>query len=270
MSFKIFVMATAVGAAALASISVARAEPGQTAVFVIHEAPVPTGELIAAKGEPLLRQKATATRAAVLDETAAAPFGKIKTFAAGTKMFGVSTDTGGVAFCAVAAMGWWSGDQFACYLDTDHDGAFDQVMPSGSPFMGVALFVFDLGAPKPLAAPVRYHRLPYGEGPSIDFGLTWSARKDKSSPAGPTTIQVDTALQGRAGLRTISGDSHAVELFDGATSDLTYRGAGVTLLGMTPDGGLRYRVQQTLPSQLTSIVMSVTYTTTYVPIFIPR
>jgi hypothetical protein len=270
VSLKVFVVATAVGAAALGAASLAQAEPGRTAVFVIHEAPVPTGEQIAAKGEPLLRQKATATRAAVLDEAVAAPFGKIKTFPAGTKMFGVSTNTGGTAFCAVASMGWWSGDQFACYLDSDHDGAFDQVMPSGSPFMGVALFVFDLGAPTPLPAPVRYHRLPYGEGPAIDFGLTWSARKDKSSPTGSTTIQVDTALQGRAGLQTISGTGRAVKLFDGVASDLTYRGAGVTLLGMTPDGGLRYRVQQTLPSQLTSIVMSVTYTTTYVPIFIPR
>lgn len=239
------------------------------------QAATPAVELTAKRGEPLLVQQAVATRAARLTVETPSPFGfgKVKSFPAGAKMFGVPSGDG-FAYCAVAASTarWWAGDEFACFEDVDSDGDFDQVRASGSPFMSVPLFVFQLGAPKPLAAPAPYERLPYAEGPAVEYGLTWNSVKRGGKNDEPVwhAVGVQPAFSSGLGFQSIRNGGSARKVEGDKPVQFEVRGAKVTVLGLTPEGDLRYRVDEPMPTQVDRITMSITTTTTYTPIFIPR
>ncbi|KSB88930.1 hypothetical protein AS593_21345 [Caulobacter vibrioides] len=268
-----------VGGALVAALAAGGPAAAQTrtksAGYVVLAKAAPTGELTAKRGEPLLVQQAVAPRAARLTAETPSPFGfgKVKSFPAGAKMFGVPSGDG-FAYCAVAASTarWWAGDEFACFEDLDSDGDFDQVRPSGSPFMNVPLFVFSLGAPKPLAAPAPYERLPYAEGPAVEYGLTWSSLKQGGKNGEPVwnIVSIQPAFASGLGFQPIRNGGSAKRLNDGETVELAVKGSKVTVLGLTPEGDLRYRVDEPLPAQVDRISMAITTTTTYTPIFIPR
>jgi hypothetical protein len=241
----------------------------QSASYVILPTTAPEGVQVAKKGEPLLVQQAVAPRAARLTAQATLGSGKKATvFPAGAKMFGVPSQ-GGFAYCAVSeGKRWWSSATFSCFEDIDADGDFDQVRPSGSPFMNVALFVFTLGAPKPLETSVAYERTPYAEGPSVDFGLIWNAqapRAKEGEPVKPGTVTVQPAFESPLGFQAIrnGGATRPLQGEDKPAS-ITVRGSRIEVLGLTPEGDLRYRVVEAIPAQVDRVTLSITTTTTYV------
>ncbi len=244
----------------------------QSASYVILPTTAPEGVQIAKRGEPLLVQQAVAPRAARLTAEATLGSGKKATvFPVGAKMFGVPSQAG-FAYCAVSeGKRWWSSATFSCFEDVDADGDFDQVRPSGSPFMNVALFVFTLGAPKPLETPVAYERTPYAEGPSVDFGLIWTAQAPKvreGEPTKPGSVTVEPAFESALGFQAIRNGGATRPLLGGDNlASVTIRGSRIDVLGLTPEGDLRYRVVEAIPAQVDRVTLSITTTTTYIPVY---
>lgn len=236
--------------------------------FVVNPVTVPDEERIAAPGTSLLSQPVTSTRAARLDAEAPSllGMGSAKTFAAGTKMFGVKVPDGWL-YCAVAAstVTWLFSEWTACYQDADGDGAFEVVRDSGAPFNGIPLFVFQPGPPKALPAPIPYTAIPYREGPTVDLGFVWKPvvkKVKRDEPPAPVTQVTITQSM-------ITGDkiegvnrSQTFSVTDGAQT-MRMDGATITVLGLTPEGNLRYRVRSTMPAQIQPLEMVLTTSTYY-------
>lgn len=236
--------------------------------FVVHGVTPPSGEQVARPGEPLLRQPVTSTRAARLeaDTPSLLGMGSAKVLLAGTKMFGVKVPDGWI-YCAVAesTVKWLFLDWFACYQDIDADGLFDHVRSSGAPFNGIPLFVFQPGPPKALPTPVRYSFIPYAEGPRVDLGFVWrpiiaKVKKGEVAPP-PTRLTVTTSILTGEKDEAISA-AVTFDMASGRPQVFSDNGGRVTLLGFTPEGGLRYRVDSAIPAQIEPLKMTLT-TTTY-------
>lgn len=245
--------------------------------FVIRSVPAPQGELTAKPNAPLLVQPVTSMRAARLEGEASTAFGvgRARSLPAGALLFGVQREEGGWSYCALAASTnrlLFGRGGLTCYDDEDGDGRFEQVRPSGDPFLGVPLFILQLGKPSPLAAPVRYTRLPYAEGPSAVYGLKWSTVRATKVEGRPLLgVRLTPALGAdAASLTPIQGGADADPLSPEGTGVLRFRGAEIEALGLTAEGALRYRVRKPLPTQLERVTLSVTTRTTYTPIILPR
>lgn len=257
-----------------------RSEVRDTTPFIIHDR-VTAGpdigvEAVAAPGQPLLVQSATSIRAARLDADtpSLAGFRKTKVFTAGTAMFGVYSDTGGWAYCAVAetSAAWWAGDEFVCYEDLDGDGRFESAMHSGAPFMGVPLFVFELGYRQTLPEPAPYSIAAGGEGPAVDLVLMPRVQRRSAPDGAPLVIvTVSGGFRKEAGTppTLIPGWSGAAPVRSGETARIKVIGAEIEILGVGDDGSVRYRLLSIVPAQVKRVGMGVTRTTTYTPIFIP-
>lgn len=257
--------------------------------FIIHagmtQGPAPGEEAVARRGQPLLIQRATSIRAARLEAEAPslAGFRKVKSFPAGTPMFGVHSLTGWV-YCAVAetTASWWSGDESVCYEDADGDGRFETAMLSGAPFMGVPLFVFELGERQALAEPAPYTVIPGAEGPSVEFALVASSRTHRSPGAVNPVVTVTVTGGFRASAdpggvgrganpptTPIAGWADTVTLGPEQPNRVHVLGAELEILGAGADDTIRYRVISSAPAQVERVAMSVMRSTTYTPIFIP-
>ncbi len=266
---------TVAGALWLAAVFDAGAVAAQTSVqhsrttFVVHAAPVPEGEQVAAPGEPLLRQKVTATRAARLAEDAPSLLGatQVKVFPAGTEMFGVQVPDGWI-YCAVSktTSKFWFSDVFACYQDIDSDGRFDHVRNSGIPFQNVPLFVFQPGVAVALPTPVRFDEIPYADGPAVEIAFTWTPEKVRTrkgeAPKPPTKASFGIAMLTEKGPVQIASLGQQ-SLEDGQVGTVRDAGAAINIIGVTPEGSLRYRVVSTMPAQIQPMKMTVTTTTYY-------
>lgn len=259
-----------------------QSELRDTTPFIIHDR-VTTGpevgvDAVAAPGEPLLVQSATSIRAARLsaDTPSLAGFRKTKVFTAGTAMFGVYSDTGW-AYCAVAetSAAWWAGDEFVCYEDLDADGRFESAMLSGAPFMGVPLFVFELGFRQTLPEPAPYTIAAGTEGPPVDVVLM--PRVQRRTPPGQSSGAPLTIVTVAGGFRKGSGTpptlvpgwTDAAPIKAGETARLEVMGAEIEILEVGDDGSVRYRILSPIPTQVKRVAMGLTRTTTYTPIFIP-
>lgn len=260
--------------------------------FIIHagvtHGPAVGEEATVQRGKPMLTQRATSIRAARLEaETPSlAGFRKMKSFAAGTPMFGVYSLTGWV-YCAVAetTASWWAGDEFVCYEDIDGDGRFESAMLSGAPFLGVPLFVFELGERRALAEPAPYTVISGAEGPSVEFALVATVQTRRLpgmlAEAPPVTMvtvkggfraSADPGGVGRAAdppTTPIAGWADTVVLGPERPNRIHVLGAELEILGLGEDNAVRYRVISSAPAQVERIAMSVTRSTTYTPIFIP-
>ncbi len=265
-------LAFAVGMTALLAASTAAAQTSvqhSRTTFVVHAAPVPEGEQIAAPGQPLLRQKVTATRAARLEEDAPSLLGatQVKVFPAGTAMFGVQVPDGWI-YCAVSktTSKFWFSDVFACYQDVDGDGRFDHVRNSGTPFQNVPLFVFQPGPAVALPAPVRYAEIPYADGPEVEIAFTWTPEKVRTrqgeTPKPPSTAGFGVAMLTDKGPVQIASLGNR-SLAGGPVGTVRDAGAMITILGLTPEGSLRYRVVSTMPAQIQPMKMTITTSTYY-------
>ena len=229
--------------------------------FVVLPAEAPAGELTASAKGPLLRQKIASTRAAQLDEAAptTSGFAVDKTFPAGAKLFGVKVPDGWI-YCAVAKKLF--GGQFDCYQDIDDDGRFDVARPSGLPFNDVPLFVFAPGPATRLPAPVRYSALNYRDGPTTDIAIFWQPVKPPGArgarPPIPRQITWNVAAvrsDGRA--EAISQKQMVTMPPPGQSVSIRSDGAVITLLGFTPEGQLRYRIDRTMPAQVQLLEMTL-------------
>jgi len=269
-------------AAGLVLLAAAGAAHAQSSVvtrpstpFMIYPVPADDSEKVAARGEPLLIQSASAIRAARLDAEAAAESAgwfKEKSFPAGTLMFGAYTGTRW-SYCAVAEtrQRFWSSDQFICYIDEDDDGRFDAAIDSGAPFQGVALLVFNSGLPRPLATPVPYSRLDMAEGPKVEYVIGFTIDRPRTSRRNPevrpaTHITPFPAFRaGDGSLVPLSGlGTGRLPLENGQTAHIKLMGAEIEILGVNDDNSVRYRVMQTMPRQIDQILMRLTTTTTWV------
>jgi hypothetical protein len=269
LSTNQFVAAAAALSACVLGVSDASAQTavqtGET-TFVIHAVEAPKGEQVALPGRPLIRQPVTSTRAARFDEDAPSTLGmgQVKVFPAGTMMFGVQVPDGWI-YCAVSTKErrFWFADEFACYQDTDNDGRFDFVRPSGQPFNNVPLFVLQPGPPKPLPAPVRYSLIPHQEGPRVEIGITWKPDKPgifSSAPKPPPDqLAVDVSIMTEKVTTSIQNPVKVSA--NGGRIDIG--GADITLLGLQPDGSLRYRVDSAMPAQVSPMKMTLTTSTYY-------
>lgn len=236
--------------------------------FVVNAVSVPDEEREAAPGTSLLTQPVTSTRAARLDAEAPSllGMGSAKTFPAGTKTFGVKVPDGWI-YCAVAAstVKWLFNDMTACYQDVDGDGAFEIVRNSGMPFNGIPLFVFQPGPPQKLPAPIPYSALPYKEGPTVDLGFVWRpvvVKVKRDEPPAPVT-QV-TITQSMMTGDKIEGVTRAQTFsVTGGPQTMRQDGATITVLGLTPEGNLRYRVRSAMPAQIQPLEMVLTTSTYY-------
>jgi hypothetical protein len=238
--------------------------------MIIDPAPPPPGELVAPKGAVLLSQPMRSVRAARLEEESPTSLGllfgpsRAKTLAAGVRLFGVELPDGW-GYCAVVQGRTWffeNADETVCFQDRDGDGRFDRVRRSGRPFDGIPLMVFQPGPPAELDRPVRYSLTPYRDGPAIDFAISW--RKTRPSPRA-----AEGAVGIAFGARLIAGKASSelqgketADLVPGVPTKVTVAGAELQLLGFTPEGALRYRVERAMPAQVRSIDMTLT-TTTY-------
>lgn len=237
--------------------------------FVIHGVSIPDEERVAAPGQPLLVQPVTATRAARLEAEAPSllGMGSAKTFPAGTRMFGVKVPDGWI-YCAVAesTVKWLFADWTACYQDSDGDGKFEIVRDSGTPFNGIPLFVFQPGPPKKLPAPIPYTAIPYQDGPRVEIGLVWKPivmKAGRDQP--PIPVTQATITESIITPEKSEGVSRGktVDITGAAPETVAVNGAVVTVLGMTPEGGLRYRVRRTMPAQIEPLEMVLTTSTYY-------
>jgi hypothetical protein len=244
--------------------------------FIVHASPATQTVRTARPGEPLLVQSVTSLRSARL--TAEAPttsgYKKVKSFPAGTLLFGAYAPEGWV-YCAVAesTARWWAGDEFACYEDVDDDGRFDRVRLSGEPFMGVPLFVFQLGEPKTLPAPAPFEPIPAAEGPRVEYVLKADVRRPRTrrdEPKRPAEAVALTAAIGLPGRHAPIGATGARAVLDGGqTATLDHEGGRIRILGVEPDDSIRYVVETAMPTRVDRVVMGVTTTTRYVPIYVP-
>lgn len=276
----------AVGAAAVALClaagpALAQGQTQESTPFVIHGAvsagPEIGSEATAPPGQPLIVQRATSIRAARLDADtpSLAGFAKTKVFTAGSPMFGVYT-TSGWAYCAVAetTASWWAGDEFVCYEDADKDGRFETAMLSGSPFLGVPLFVFQLGRRQPLPQPAPYTLIATEDGPAVDYVVTAQVQRPRTRDA---ALPPSTFITLRGGFRQgvnsiparIGGWSKSARLKDGEPSRINLKGAEIEILGVDEANVVRYRVLTPTPTQVERVTMGVTTRTAMVPIFIP-
>lgn len=275
-----------------AQSSIAQTRTQASTPFVIHggitQGPALGEEAVAARGKPLLVQRATSVRAARLEAEAPslAGFKKVKVFPAGTTMFGVHSLTGWV-YCAIAetTASWWAGDESVCYEDADGDGRFETAMLSGAPFMGVPLFVFELGERQALTTPAPYSIIPGDQGPAVDFALVAAVRTQRLPGAAPDVAPI-TAVTVRGGFRAsadpggvgrsaeppvtpITGWADTVVIGPGRPNRVSILGAEVEILGLGENDTVRYRVLSSAPAQVERVAMSVVQSTTYTPIFIP-
>ncbi|ADL01981.1 hypothetical protein [Brevundimonas subvibrioides] len=278
-------LAITLALAAVSGPAAAQTQTRESTPFVI-QAGITAGPAIgevatAPRGQALIVQAARSIRAARLlaDTPSLSGFGKVKTFPAGSPMFGIHTATGW-AYCAVAetTASWWSGDEFVCYEDADADGRFETAMHSGAPFLGVPLFVFETGRKQPLPTPAPYSAEPTEAGPSVDYVVTASARRLPQPGGGTPAPESDgmaITLQGgfRQGVNAspvpIGGWSETAVIRNGAPTRITLMGAEFEILGVDADGTVRFRVISETPAQVRRITMGLTSTTQYVPIFIP-
>lgn len=293
MLFRSLAMATTLvlGLWAAPQATVAQSRTQASTPFIIHagmtRGPALGDEAVAQRGQPLLIQRATSIRAARLEaETPSlAGFQKAKSFPAGTPMFGVHSLTGWV-YCAVAetTASWWAGDESVCYEDADGDGRFETAMLSGAAFMGVPLFVFELGERQAMAEPAPYAVIPGGEGPSVEFALVASSREHRLPGAAdlPPIVTVtvtggfrasaDPGGVGRDPNRPttpIAGWADTVVLGPGRANRVRVLGAELEILGLGENNTVRYRVISPAPAQVERVAMSIVRSTTYTPIFIP-
>ena len=234
----------------------------------------PQGERIARPGEPMLVQPMSSIRAAKLDDDAPTGLGIMygpdhgKLIPAGTHLFGVEFPDGW-AFCAVVPGKSWfglNGQETTCFQDTDHDGRFDQVRPSGPPFQGMPLLIFEPGPPSPLPNPIRYSPLPYVEGPTVDYSVMWKPVGSKAGRDGAPAPLTEAVFNIRvtAGKSNIDLSGQQTLWFkDAQPQQLIMDGCLITVLGVTADGGLRYRVDLPMPTQVSRITMQVVTSTYY-------
>lgn len=276
---------TALALATLATTVSAQTERRESTPFAIRPGitagPAVGVEGRAPRGQALVVQSARSIRAARLtsDTPSLSGFGKVKTFPAGSAMFGVHTLTGW-AYCAIAetTAAWWSGDEFVCYEDADDDGRFESAMHSGAPFLGVPLFVFQLGPRQALPAPAPYTIVPMDDGPAVDYVVTASVLRGRPRGAGPAEAGDDAKIVTlRGGFRQdvnrrpteIGGWSASAVIRDDAPVRMRLMGAEFEILGIESDDTVRFRVLAETPAQVQRIVMGMTRSTTYTPIFIP-
>ena len=259
----------------------AQTQRRESTPFIIHDA-ITAGpgigvEATAPRGQALIVQHATSIRAARLDADtpSLAGFRKTKTFAAGSSMFGVYSATGW-AYCAVAetTAAWWAGDEFVCYEDADNDGQFETAMHSGAPFLGVPLFVFQLGRKQPLPQPAPYTILAPEDGPAVDYVITAAVQRPRTRDA---SLPAVTAVTLKGGFRqdinsvptSIGGWSQSAQFEPGKTALINLMGAEIEILDVSEDNTIRFQVLKPTPAQVQRITMGVTTRTTVVPIFIP-
>lgn len=219
--------------------------------LLIGAVQAPKGEQLAAPGAAMLSQPIASLRAARLDAVAAPPPGAgFSSLSAGTILSGVQAPDGW-AYCAVAqGSNWLFADSLACFQDLDGDGRFDVVRPSGEPFNGVPILVFQLGKPTTLLAPVAWSELPDTAPAAVDYVLSWRADRGGG-------VIIDASL--RMGGRAVTIDSlRAPALREGGGTTVVLRGARLELLGRAPGGTLRYRVLEAAPAQIERITMTVT------------
>lgn len=261
-------------AAALAGTASAQARPSTP--FVIHEVTVDGAEQVARERRPLLIQPVTSVRSARLDAEApaeAAGWFKDKSFPAGTRMFGAYT-ADHWSYCAVAeSRSWLTEDQFICYLDRDDDGRFDAAMDSGIPFNGVPLLVFSTGEIHPLATPVPYSRIPFAEGPGVEYVITYeivrpsgrAMRNGRNVPRTATHIIPSLGFRLPTGSivpLTGAGIGRRIALAGGARATLRIKGAVIEILDVEDDDSVRYRVVQAIPMHVDQIMLQI-ITSTY-------
>ena len=259
----------------------AQTQRRESTPFIIHDA-ITAGpgigvEATAPRGQALIVQHATSIRAARLDADtpSLAGFRKTKTFAAGSSMFGVYSATGW-AYCAVAetTAAWWAGDEFVCSEDADNDGQFETAMHSGAPFLGVPLFVFQLGRKQPLPQPAPYTILAPEDGPAVDYVITAAVQRPRTRDA---SLPAVTAVTLKGGFRqdinsvptSIGGWSQSAHFEPGKTALINLMGAEIEILDVSEDNTIRFRVLKPTPAQVQRITMGVTTRTTVVLIFIP-
>lgn len=271
------------GAVMMLCLLAAPAAQGQTrqsTPFVIHGAisagPAVGVEATAPPGQALIVQRATSIRAARLDADtpSLAGFRKTKVFAAGSPMFGVYSTTGW-AYCAVAetTAAWWAGDEFVCYEDADKDGRFETAMHSGSPFLGVPLFVFQLGRKQALPDPAPYTIISTENGPAVDYIVTAHVQRPRIRDAAvpPTFVTLRGGF--RQGVNSlpanIGGWSKRARITGEAPARINLMGAEIEILGVDEANVVRYRVVSPTPTQIERVTMGITTSTTIVPILVP-
>lgn len=242
--------ATACGAASAQTYQSLPSTP-----LLIKAIEAPKGEQRAAPGVAMLSQPIASLRAARLD--AATPVGAgFSKLPAGSILSGVQAPDGW-AYCAVAqGSTWFVADSLACFQDTDGDGAFDIVRPSGRPFRDVPILVFQLGPPTRLPAPVAWSELTDTTPAAIDYVLSW--RDDRKGG-----VVIDTSLR-MAGRAVIIDSLPPRVVREAEATPVELRGARLDLLGRAADGSLRYRVLEATPAQIERITMTVTISPTYV------
>ena len=273
LSVRIF-SAAALALGVIAGSASAQTRTRESTPFVIHQAIVAGPEIgveaTAPRGQALIVQHATSIRAARLeaDTPSLAGFRKTKTFPAGSSMFGIYAGSGW-AYCAVAetSAAWWSGDEFVCYEDADQDGRFETAMHSGSPFLGVPLFVFELGRKQTLPEPAPYVIAPADAGPAVDYVVTAQVQRPRLTDPAATPVVIVTLKGGfRQSVNSIptaiGGWTAGAPLKTDGPTRISLMGAEIDILGVDDDNTVRYRVVSATPTQVQRIVMGVTTTTT--------
>ena len=260
VTIRVFGIAALAGGALLAAAppSLAQSQTQSIATFVILSGEAPTGEQTARRFAPLWRQTAVGMEAARLEEPTATRAGGLP---AGTPMFAVRSSRGW-AYCAAPPVRaekteWWRAKAFTCFEDQDGDAAFDHAAVADKPFMDSPLTIYLDREVEPLPRPVRYARVPRQDGPTMGFGVNWGRHPDQPGPDGAPAAHLvfqSVFLRGDD-VETIRGAGSNTQLLlsPGQTAQVKFNGALITVLGFTPGGELRYRVDKALPTQVMTL-----------------
>ncbi|MBN8608397.1 MAG: hypothetical protein J0L81_15885 [Caulobacterales bacterium] len=247
----------------------------QSTPIVIHDAQAGGEGVVLERQQIIQRQRVTTIRAVQLQAPIARPSesGRQREgFPAGERLFGIYDDYDSWAYCALRE--GFFGDRLTCYLDTDDDGRLDLAKPSGAPFLGIPFFIFAEGAEtRPLESPAAYSRIPYADGPAIEAGLraTLTEARTRRGETTPGRISLEFGYIVENRFIPVTGSSQSAP-FTGAPVQLRVRDALVEFSGAAVRGQLGYRVLEAMPAQIDRVEMTrtVTYGTTYVPVYIPR
>lgn len=212
-------------------------------------------ELLAKNLEPLVSQHAWPERAVRLLSsvtTHGTKFGRSRAevLPEGTLLYAASAD--GRIFCPIANKFYTR-----CLMDSEGRGSFDTGVNAESLTHRTDFLIYHKNGsvlPEsieeglyPLEAAATYAEAPTSDIPRREIKIIWRRRIIGGGESGGiTTIQLSMRF-GDSIDHSIFTREIPIEIREGAKNQIEYNGAVIDLLGITPGGLLRYRIERPMP-----------------------
>jgi hypothetical protein len=229
------------------------------------------GERLAPRGKPLATYIVQSSRAVTLSEDVEVETGVLgrTRIKAGEVLF-APFDKSDRIYCAAAR---WAikVESFPCLVDADGDGVFEADDWGGRPTTVTPLRSFGPradrrlvdfamqvgGGGRPMARPLKYQRVDASSGPPAEAQLRWETIRIKGQPKGALRLSVWLWAGATQRGAPIATTPVSVPLDLEGRGQLTVAGSVITVLGLSAQGGLRYRIAPPPPGALVRFVVPV-------------